>query len=136
MAALAPRAQPKPQPRATTNPAHRPGLGRSIPRGGAPAIRRPTPFHPACTASDGDKGCPALWRLPFSRHCVTENTMAEFTKGIENLQDAIASCEQASAALATAEAAEAAKAKTDIDATLTSLHEVSGKFFMKTMMSV
>jgi hypothetical protein len=62
--------------------------------------------------------------------------MAEFTKGIENLQDAIASCEQASAVLAAAEAAEAVKAKTDIDATLTSLHEVSGKFFMKTMMSV
>jgi hypothetical protein len=65
-----------------------------------------------------------------------ENTMAEFTKGIENLQDAIASCEQASTALAAAEAAEAAKAKADIDEALTSLHEVSGKFFMKTMMSV
>jgi hypothetical protein len=87
-------------------------------------------------ASDGEMGCPDLWRLSFSRHGVRENTMAEFTKGIENLQDAIVSCEQASAALAAAEAAEAAKAKTDIDATLTSLHEVSGKFFMKTMMSV
>jgi len=62
--------------------------------------------------------------------------MAEFTKGIENLQDAIASCEQASTALATADAEEAAKAKTEIDAALASFHEVSGKFFMKTMMSV
>jgi hypothetical protein len=62
--------------------------------------------------------------------------MAEFTKGIENLQDAIDSCEQARTALAAAEAVEATQAKTDIDEALTSLHDVSGKFFMKTMMSV
>ena len=39
-------------------------------------------------------------------------SMAEFTKGIENLQEAITSCEQANTALAAAGAAEAATAKT------------------------
>jgi hypothetical protein len=72
----------------------------------------------------------------FTNRSEMETIMAEFTKGIENLQDAIASCEQASIALTTAEAAEASKAKADIDEAIASLHEVSGKFFMKTMMSV
>ena len=62
--------------------------------------------------------------------------MAEFTKGIENLQEAITSCEQAHTALAAASASEAAVAKTSMEETLTSLSEVSGKFFLKTMMSV
>ena len=62
--------------------------------------------------------------------------MAEFTKGIENLQQAIDSCQQANTALASASAAEAAAAKTALDETLTSMNECSGKFFMKTMMSV
>jgi hypothetical protein len=65
-----------------------------------------------------------------------ENMMAEFTKGIENLHEAIASCEQASAALAAASAPEAATAKTAVDETLVSFNESGSKFFMKTMMSV
>ena len=62
--------------------------------------------------------------------------MAEFTKGIENLQEAIASCQQANTALTEASAAEATAAQTALQETLTSLNEVSGKFFLKTMMSV
>ena len=62
--------------------------------------------------------------------------MAEFTKGIENLQEAITSCAQANTALAAASVAEAAVAKTSMEETLTSLNEVTGKFFLKTMMSV
>ena len=62
--------------------------------------------------------------------------MAEFTKGIENLQEAIAACQQANTALADMGAAEATQAKTVLEETLTSLHEVSSKFFLKTMMSV
>lgn len=62
--------------------------------------------------------------------------MAEFTKGIENLQEAIASCEQARTALAATVAAEAVAVKTAMEETLQALNEVGGKFFLKTMMSV
>jgi hypothetical protein len=62
--------------------------------------------------------------------------MAEFTKGLENLRDAITTCEQISATLATASAAEAAQACSGLQGVLSSLHEVSDKFFIKTMMSV
>ena len=62
--------------------------------------------------------------------------MAEFTKGLENLQETIAACQQASTALAEASAAEAVQAKPALEETLSSLHEVSDKFFLKTMMSV
>ena len=60
--------------------------------------------------------------------------MAEFTKGIENLQDAITSCEQANSAMM--DVAEAAAAKTAMEQLLSDLHGVSDKFFLKTMMSV
>lgn len=62
--------------------------------------------------------------------------MAEFTKGKENLQEAIAACEQASTALASATAPEAAQAKGTLQELLTAFSEVSEKFFIKTMMSV
>jgi hypothetical protein len=62
--------------------------------------------------------------------------MTVATKGQENLQETIATCQQASTALAEASAAEAAQAKTTLQDILTSLHEVSDKFFIKTMMSV
>jgi hypothetical protein len=62
--------------------------------------------------------------------------MAAFTKGQENLQETITACQQASTALATASAAEAAQAKTALQDILASLNEVSDKFFLKTMMSV
>ncbi len=62
--------------------------------------------------------------------------MAEFTKGIENLQEAIASCQQANTALTEASTAAATPAKTALEETLQALNEVSGKFFLKTMMSV
>lgn len=62
--------------------------------------------------------------------------MAEFTKGIENLQEAIDACEKANAALAGASADEAVQAKAAVEASLTSMNECSSKFFMKTMMSV
>ena len=62
--------------------------------------------------------------------------MAEFTKGLENLQEAITACQQASTAVATASAAEAAQARSALESILTSLNEVSDKFFIKTMMSV
>ncbi|MGQ4809195.1 hypothetical protein NKDENANG_02607 [Candidatus Entotheonellaceae bacterium PAL068K] len=62
--------------------------------------------------------------------------MAEFTKGIENLQEAIAACQQAHAALTEASATETPQAQTTLQETLNSLHEVSDKFFLKTMMSV
>jgi hypothetical protein len=62
--------------------------------------------------------------------------MTAVTKGQENLQETIATCEKASSALAGASAAEAAPAKTALQEILTSLNEVSDKFFMKTMMSV
>ena len=62
--------------------------------------------------------------------------MAEFTKGLENLQDAIAACQQANTAVASASAAEAAQVRGTLAAVLTSLNEVGDKFFLKTMMSV
>jgi hypothetical protein len=62
--------------------------------------------------------------------------MAAASKGQENLQEAIAVCQQASTALAEASASEAAQAKATLQEVLTSLHEVSDKFFLKTMMSV
>ncbi|MGE3538683.1 MAG: hypothetical protein AB7N91_14795 [Candidatus Tectimicrobiota bacterium] len=62
--------------------------------------------------------------------------MAEFTKGLENLQEAISACEQATGAVATASAAEAAQVRSVLEGVLTSLNDVSDKFFIKTMMSV
>jgi hypothetical protein len=62
--------------------------------------------------------------------------MAAVTKGQENLQEAVATCQQASTALAEADAAEAAQAQTTLQEVLTSLNEVSDKFFLKTMMSM
>ena len=62
--------------------------------------------------------------------------MAEFTKGLENLQEAIAACEQASTAAASASAAEAVQAQGVLAEVLTSLNDVGEKFFLKTMMSV
>ena len=67
---------------------------------------------------------------------VTEGSMAEFTKGLENLQEAITVCQQASTAVATARAAEAVQARSALEGVLTSLNEVGDKFFIKTMMSV
>src|SRR6266567_398062 len=58
-----------------------------------------------------------------------EKSMAEFTKGLENLQEA-------STAVATASAAYAAQARSALESVLASLNEVSDKFFIKTMMSV
>lgn len=65
-----------------------------------------------------------------------EDQMAALSKGQENLQEAIDTCQQASTSLAAARAAEAAQAKTSLQEVLTSLQEVSDKFFLKTMMSV
>src|SRR5918912_246192 len=67
-----------------------------------------------------------------------EDSMAEFTKGLENLQEAITACQQASTAIASASAsaAEAAQARGALESVLASLNEVSDKFFIKTMMSV
>jgi len=62
--------------------------------------------------------------------------MAEFTKGIENLQEAMDTCKKTSETLASASADEAVAAKAAIDESLTSMEESSTKFFMKTMMSV
>ena len=62
--------------------------------------------------------------------------MAEFTKGLENLQEAITVCQQASTAVATASAAEAVQARSALEGVLMSLNEVGDKFFIKTMMSV
>ena len=62
--------------------------------------------------------------------------MAAFTKGLENLQEAIDTCRQASTALAESSANEAAQAKTSLQEVLTSFDEVSDKFFLKTMMSM
>ena len=62
--------------------------------------------------------------------------MAEFTKGLENLQDAIAACQQASTTVASASAAEAVQVRGTLAGVLTSLNEVGDKFFIKTMMSV
>jgi len=78
--------------------------------------------------------------FPFSlsplRAFAWEEYMTAVTKGQENLQETITTCQQASTALAEASAAEAAQAKTALQEILTSLTEVSDKFFMKTMMSV
>jgi len=65
-----------------------------------------------------------------------EDSMAEFTKGLENLQEAISTCQQASTAIASTSAAEAAQARSALESVLISLNEVSDKFFIKTMMSV
>jgi len=62
--------------------------------------------------------------------------MAEFTKGLENLQEAISACQQATTVVASASAAEAAQARPVLEGVLASLNEVSDKFFIKTMMSV
>jgi len=62
--------------------------------------------------------------------------MAEFTKGLENLQEAISACQQANTAVATASTAEATQARNSLESILASLNEVSDKFFIKTMMSV
>ena len=62
--------------------------------------------------------------------------MAEFTKGLENLQETIATCQQVSRAVAAAGGAEAAQARSALEGVLVALHEVSDKFFLKTMMSV
>jgi hypothetical protein len=62
--------------------------------------------------------------------------MAELTKGAENLQEAIIACQQASTAVATASTTEAVQARSALTGVLTSLNEVSDKFFIKTMMSV
>jgi hypothetical protein len=62
--------------------------------------------------------------------------MAEFTKGLENLQEAITACQQASMSVATVSAAEAAQARSALESILAALNEVSDKFFIKTMMSV
>ena len=62
--------------------------------------------------------------------------MAEFTKGLGNLQEAITACQQASTAVATTSTAEAAQARSALESVLASLNEVSDKFFIKTMMSV
>jgi hypothetical protein len=62
--------------------------------------------------------------------------MAEFTKGIENLQEAMDTCKKANEALAGVSVAEAVAAKVAIEASLTSMEESSSKFFMKTMMSI
>ena len=62
--------------------------------------------------------------------------MAEFTKGIENLRDAITTCEQMNTVLTTTSTAEAVQACSGLQGVLSALHEVSDKFFIKTMMSV
>jgi hypothetical protein len=62
--------------------------------------------------------------------------MAEFTKGLENLQEAITACQQANTAVASASAAEAVQVRSALAEVLASLNEVSDKFFIKTMMSV
>jgi hypothetical protein len=62
--------------------------------------------------------------------------MAEFTKGVENLQEAMDTCKQVNETLAGVSADEAVAAKVAIEASLASMDESSSKFFMKTMMSV
>src|SRR5712691_10450485 len=65
-----------------------------------------------------------------------EVSMAAVTKGLENLQETITTCQQVSGAIATASVAEAAPARQALDGVLAALNEVSDKFFIKTMMSV
>jgi len=55
--------------------------------------------------------------------------MAEVTKGLENLQEAITACQQASTAVATASVTEAAQARSALESVLASLNEVSDKIF-------
>jgi len=62
--------------------------------------------------------------------------MAEFTKGLENLQEAIVACQQASTAVAAGSTAEAVQTQGALATILVSLNDVSDKFFIKTMMSV
>jgi hypothetical protein len=62
--------------------------------------------------------------------------MAEVTKGLENLQETMATCQRVNAALAEGGVAEAAQVQAALQETLKALDEVSGKFFLKTMMSV
>lgn len=62
--------------------------------------------------------------------------MAAVTKGLENLQETVATCEQMQTTLAAATDAEAVKVKGEVQEVLASLQEVSDKFFLKTMMSV
>lgn len=62
--------------------------------------------------------------------------MAAFTKGLENLQEAIDTCQQACTQLAAAGSNEATQAQASLQDILTSLTDVSDKFFIKTMMSV
>ena len=62
--------------------------------------------------------------------------MAEFTKGLDNLQETITTCQQVSSAVATASVAEAAPVRSTLEGVLAALNEVSDKFFIKTMMSV
>jgi hypothetical protein len=62
--------------------------------------------------------------------------MVAVTKGLENLQEAIATCQQASTALAEASATEAVQVKATLQEVLTALNDVGDKFFLKTMMSV
>ena len=62
--------------------------------------------------------------------------MAAPAKGQENLQETITLCQQANTALATSSATEVGQARTALEEILTSLNEVSDKFFIKTMMSV
>src|SRR5262250_1585986 len=74
--------------------------------------------------------------LPSRNVLLMEDRMAEVTKGLENLQEAITACQQASTAVASASAAEATQARNSLESILASLNEVSDKFFIKTMMSV
>lgn len=62
--------------------------------------------------------------------------MAEVTKGLENLHETIATCQRVNTALAAESVTEAAQAQAVLTETLKALDEVSGKFFLKTMMSV
>jgi hypothetical protein len=62
--------------------------------------------------------------------------MAEVTKGRENLQEAIAVCEEANTALASASAPEAMQAHSDLQEVLKALHDVSEKSDHSTMMSI
>lgn len=62
--------------------------------------------------------------------------MAAFTKGIENLQEAIDTCQKACTELADASTNEASQAQASLQDVLSALNDVSDKFFLKTMMSV
>ena len=102
------------------------------PSPGATASAQGRQFNgaPALVEGEGTRWNPG--RIVFSM----EDSMAEFTKGLENLQEAISTCQQASTAIASTSAAEAAQARSALESVLISLNEVSDKFFIKTMMSV